>query len=204
MGLFDRLRHKEVSSPAAIDTDAVVDSILNPSSFSLLVFSGDHAESMHDFLSSCAYVPLRARRARGTPVSLHDALAGPRGPNNSIVMKALRSMPEITMLVDPEMVLSAGSEQKVAAFCAQHGTDAIGVLWERVSESAILTEVTGEGVKRRTWYERGQPLGAQLDPRPEVERSPDADGLRMALAACGLPVDELFAEADVTVLELRE
>ena len=75
--------------------------------------------------------------------------------------------------------------------------------WERVSETAILTEFTGAGVARRTWYQKGRAFDAQVDPRPELRKSADARGLRAALAACGIPVDRLFAEADVAVVEMH-
>ena len=119
-----------------------------------------------------------------------------------MVLKAYWSSPGLTVLIDSEMVISTNAETQLAAFCAKHGAAAVAAVWERVSETAILTEMTGTGVIRRTWYQQGRPFNSQLDPRPEVERSPDPHGLRVALAAWGAPVDDVFAERDVTVVEL--
>ena len=36
------------------------------------------------------------------------------------------------------------------------------------------TEFSGAGVARRTWYQEGRAFEAQVDPRPQLKKSPDA------------------------------
>lgn len=206
--LFTRARrewprgHRGVDGAGA-DTADVVEGIMDTSSFSIVAFRGDHGASMPDLLSACGYSQEREWKARGNPAGLSDAFHALAGRDDTVTLKAYWSSPEVTVLIDPEVVISSGLEEQLTAFCAHQGTSATVVMWERVSETAILTEMAGTGVVRRTWYQQGRPFDSQKDPRPELKKSPDARGLRAALAACGLPVGRLFADTDVTVLELR-
>jgi hypothetical protein len=204
MGWLDRLRGKPAPRPYRVDTAAVADSVLHPSSFSLVVFDGDHSAEIPDLLAACGYQILDRAATHGTPIDLMERLGAIRGPNRSIVSKAYWASPRVTVLVDPEMIVSSARDEQLINFCREHNTMAWAALWERVSETAILTEISGDGILRQTWYERGAPLATQLAPRAEVASSPDGAGLRAAMAACGVPVDDVFADVAVTVLELQE
>ena len=101
------------------------------------------------------------------------------------------------------MVIPGACDQQLAAFCAQHGTEALAAVWERASETAMLKEITGSGLARSTWFQHGRPYESQMEPRPEMQDHPDSRGLRAALASCGVPVERVFGESAVTILELR-
>jgi hypothetical protein len=203
MSWFGKKRRKESVDLSWIDGDAVADSILHPSSFSLIVFRGNLGGAMEALLTRCDYTILREGDARGDPVELGITLEQTDSPKN-VVLKAYWASPQMTVLIDPEMVVASGSDEQLAAFCADFGTPAVAAVWERVSSTAILTEIGTEGITRQTWYEQGHALNAQINPRDELAQSPDQHGLRMAMAAAGVDVDEVFAERDVVVLELRE
>jgi hypothetical protein len=215
MGLFDRFRGndertqpKQSSAQGSpkldIDPAAVADSILHPSSFSVVAFAGDHRMYIPGLLAECDYVLLRQGTGHGTPVGLRDALRPGPGTDRSIVLKAFWSSADMTVLIDPEMVLAFLNEDQIVAFCRERATRAVAAVWERVSESAILVEFDGSGKTRHTCYVGRVPEGDQREPRAEMVESPDQHGLRRALGACGFSEEQLFAEAEVTVLELKE
>ena len=202
MGLLGRFRRKEERAvPAGFAPEAVADSILHPSSFSLVVFHDDHAGQVPALLAACGYTVLHTGHVHGNPVQLHDALGEVR--DGSIVTKAYWSCPTMTVLIDPEMIVSSASEEQLAAFCRDQETKAVCAVWERVSEPAMLIEIDAAGVRRKTWHERGAHVEAS-DPRPEVAASPDDAGLKAGLAATGIDTDLLFSEAEATVVELQE
>jgi hypothetical protein len=204
MGWLDRLRRSPAQRPFQVDAAAAADSVLHPSSFSLVVFTSDQRDGIPGLLASCGYQILRQGAGSGGPVELMDSLAGVSGPDRNVVLKAYWASSNLTVLIDPEMIVSSAQDQQLVDFCRERGTTAWAALWERVSETAMLTEVAGDGVLRRTWYERGAPCGEQLDPRLEIAESPDGAGVRAAMAAAGVPPDQVFSNVDVTVLELQE
>ena len=203
MSWFRKSRRGDSGGAAAIRTENVVDSVMNPTSYSLVLFEGSHGAAIPSLLTECGYEIRRQGASVGTPVELMDGLRV-IGSDPSIVLKAFYSTPEVTVLVEPEMVLLALNRDQLEEFCRVNDTRCAAAVWERVSETAMLLEIDGSGLTHLTWYQSGSPVDDQVDPRPEVASEPDGQGVRAALEAAGWPVDLVFDPATVTVLEIQE
>ncbi|MGV8082307.1 MAG: hypothetical protein AB2L09_01545 [Coriobacteriia bacterium] len=204
MGLFDRFHGKQRESQEAIDVETVARELLEPSSFSFVVFDGDCQSDMPQLLEACGYKLLRAGTATGTPSYLHVNLGRVSGADPTVVLKAHRSTPAMTVLFDPEMLIPTLHERELADFCHSRSTSAKAALWEPLSETAALMEFTSEGICRQTWCQGGRPTDEQRNPHPEILSLPNDQGIRSALKAAGIAVDSLFSPAQVRVVELRE
>jgi hypothetical protein len=188
MGLLGRFHRKEEKlRPGGFSQEAVVDSVLHPSSFSFVVFRGECSGQLPALLAACRYTVLRAGRIHANPVELHDALG--KGGDRSIVLKAYRSCPDMTVLVDAELVVATACEAELAGFCREWATEAICAVWERISETAWLGEITAQGVQRKTWYEQGAPGQEQVDPG---RRSPTSRTTRASRRPFAQPASTLI------------
>lgn len=174
-----------------------------PPSFSLVFFDGDLTAQLPDLLEKCGYRILGTAQATGPLLALNAEMSDPQGPNNSIVFKGFFKAGNFTVLIEPEMVLFAASDQ-LSGFCEQYSTRAVAAIWERASESAGLVEYDNRGVTRQTWFSQGVPTGEQIDPHLHIVERPNSEGLKAALQELGIPVQQVFGQVDVAVLQLQE
>lgn len=204
MGFFGRFHTKQREGRESVDVESVARELLEPSSFSFIVFEGDHQEAIPDLLGRCGYELLRTGTAAGSPSHLHVHLGRISGADPAVVLKAYRSTPEMTVLLDPEMLIFTLYERELASFCNERSTRAKAALWEPLSETAVLLDFSSEGISRQTWCQGGHPSDDHRDPHPELLSLPNDDGIRAALESAGIAVSTLFSPAPVQVVELRE
>jgi hypothetical protein len=174
-----------------------------PGSFSLLIFSGDQMAQLDQFLANCNYQVLETSAVEGSPADIYAALPQPAGPRNSIVFKAAYSADGYTVLFDPEMVLGT-QKHTLTQFCSAHGGRVLCAIWERVSETVALVEVSKEGVVREAWYAAGKETQASRNPPAALTGSRNSTGLLKSLLDLGIPKDALNSSVKATRYKLQE
>jgi hypothetical protein len=174
-----------------------------PSSFSLVLFKGDVANDLPKLLENCRYKVLKSSAVKTNFPDLYANLPAPNGPKNALVSKAFCRLSGYTVLCEPEMVLFTNSKE-LARFCSEHSTEIIAAIWERVSETVSLTQISAAGVTRQTFYIAGKPEGEQKQPHKPIQDDPTNKGLLRALAELGVPLSELNGEVEATILSLQE
>src|SRR6202008_2036674 len=112
-----------------------------PTSFSMVLFRGDVSKDIPKLLETCQYKIVESSAARTNFPDLYAKLPPPSGPMNSIVSKAYCTINGCTVLCEPEMVFINYSKE-LAQFCSEHSTEAVVVIWERVSETAALSQIS--------------------------------------------------------------
>lgn len=112
----------------------------------------------------------------------------PSGPKNEIVSKLVYPIWSKTVLVEPEMVISAAHREQVASFCHDQGTSAIGIIWERFSETIVLDIHGPSGLVSSTTIIAGEPQEDSKSPNSELLASPSVHTLVGVIRGMGVSV----------------
>lgn len=214
MGFFNKLFGKK-EEPAqnrfeqvghSLDESRLVRMFERPPSFSLVAIPGDVRSELPDFLSACHYELRGTGSFSGPFEDLYEGLGNPARPDNTMVQKAWFLAAGHTILLDPEMVLIAATDE-LSQMAAKADGKVKAAIWERGSETVALAEIGPEGVIRQTWYCEGEATEEATiggGGHTELNESPDSTGLKAALASYGLHEGALFGDIDATVVELKE
>jgi hypothetical protein len=189
--------------PAHMDPERVKTFLERPASFSLLIFSGDQMARLHQFLDLCKYKILEENAVEGRPTDIYAALPEPTGPKNNIVFKAAYNANGYTVLFDPEMVL-ATDKDKLRQFCSAHGGRVVCAIWERVSETVAMVEISEAGVVGEAWYQTGKETQPPQNPPAALKGSRDANGLLNSLWESGIPKTVLNSPVKGRKYKLQE
>jgi len=189
--------------PTAMNPDRVKIFFERPISFSLVIFSGDQMTHLEGYLGRCKYQILEKETVEGLPADIYGGLPNPTGPQNSIVFKAAYSVYGYTVLLDPEMVLATDKDE-LRQFCSAHGARILCAIWERVSETAALVEVTEAGLVREAWYQAGKESQPPRNPPAALTGSRDSTGLLNSLWQLGIPKGVLSSRVKATRYKLQE
>ena len=182
-----------------LDRDRMLNMFDRETSFALVAIEGARGDEMPALLERAGY---RIRAKRHMRAWFNDVLGdiqSVRGPNNSIVDKAWYVAAGFTILLDPEMVIAAEPEE------LDYPGLVLAAIWERVSETVMLTEIRdGEPVRHTSYVQRAPNVqDEQINPHPAIVAEPSARGLREALSGY-LDVEDVFGEIDATIVELLE
>jgi hypothetical protein len=191
MGLWQRLFGKPQTSNAFWS---------RAPSFCFVVFQGDVRDALPSLFRRAGYTQVLAREGTGSFGEL-IAERSEAGADPETVLKAFFVTNGTTVLVDKEMVI-ATDEELLSLFCREQGTQAATALWERVSETVEMLEISAAGLTRRSACIQGQPDATQQEPRPELTARPDAQGLLAALNQAGFAPPPFEQRVEATVLTL--
>lgn len=188
----------ELPEPAAF--------LARDASVSLVVFRGEIEAPLHDWILHNGWrlverAPLRAPFAELYARVCHQRKIGPKAWE---VIKATYQVAGVTVLLDPEMVVLA-NEEGIMELCRRTSSIAIGAVWERVSRSVSIVELSSGGViHRSSWCGGEQDPTRELAPWPHVTGT-GTDDLVATLRASSFPVDAIFGRDLVaTALLLAE
>jgi hypothetical protein len=200
MGFFNRLFNTKQAG--ASDRERAMHS--RPESFSIIAIPGDAVPLIPNLLADCKYVPMSGGGFDGRFEELYEILrmATRNEGQHAFVKKAWYLADGHTVLVDPEMVLIVETEH-LKQLAKVNGGPVIAAIWERVSETVLLAEVSPAGEIRRSHYLAGESAEGNSNPHPEISAQPDHDGLKAALATYGLTA-ATFGQVEARVVELRE
>jgi hypothetical protein len=174
-------------------------------SLSLIVFRGAVEGALHDWLGRngwrlIASAPLRAGFEEISERSTHM-----RKTEEKVweVVKATYVVAGCTVLIDREMVVGT-RRVELAELCRVTGCpSAVSGIWERVSRTLDITEVTAAGAIRSAAWTAGV-RQADVDPWPHVTGSGPGEIVE-AFRLAGIPVDAIFGhDLAATMLLLAE
>jgi hypothetical protein len=200
---FGLRRRRGQTATGIVPTGTPADFWDRPVSFSLVLFVGDHLGAVPELLAKCGYQLLEQTTVTASPSEIYSDLPDPSGPQNTIVFKAAYSHDGFTVLMEPEMVLLTEPEPLIQ-FCVNRHTRLVCVLWERVTETAGLVEVTESGVSREAWYLAGSASQPPKNPPQALTSRPDATGLSNSLVDLGFPKALLTDEVSAARFKLKE
>jgi hypothetical protein len=186
-----------------VDPDTGWSFFERPVSFSLVIFSGDQVTHLDEYLGACKYQILEKETVEGLPTEIYAGLPAPTGPRNSVVFKAAYSADGYTVLFDPEMVL-ATQRGELGRFCSAHGARILCAIWERVSQTAALVEVSATGLVRDVWYQAGKETQPPQNPPAALTGSRDSTGLLNSLGELGVPKGVLNSPVKAMKYKLQE
>lgn len=194
------------ATPPASRTDMpLVDTstLARPASFSFVVFAGDVSSALPQLFSACKYSIDEQVSASGGVAELYEGIREVSGRDNSIVRKAVYFRDGFTVVLDPEMVLATNTEE-IRRFCAANKTCVVSLIWERVSETAQVLELTSTETLRDACYQEGSPVGTPKNAPKALAASPDARGLRESLVELHVPASVLEGHVSAVRYTLRE
>jgi hypothetical protein len=172
-------------------------------SFSLVFIPGDASAHMGPLMDGLGYATKRGTRMQARFADVWDFLLDTPSHERDVVRKAWYRTDKHTVLIDPEMVTHLQLDVWKQLAAMQGGTVVI-VIWERLSRTVLLAEVSDAGLMRRTSRVDDDPITTEeVNPHPEVVASADADGLRPALASMGIVVDAGWNSMLAEVLEMQ-
>ncbi|MFN7614398.1 MAG: hypothetical protein ACK5P8_04295, partial [Phycisphaerae bacterium] len=147
--------------------------------------------------------PTRGTRMQASFADVRDFLRDPPSHEPDVVRKAWYRTDKHTVLIDPEMATHLQLDVWKQLAAIQGGT-VVMVIWERMSRTVLLAEVSDAGLVRRTSRVDDDPITTEeVNPHPEVVASADADGLRPALASMGILVDAGWNSMLAEVIEMQ-
>lgn len=177
--------------------------LTRPDSFSLVAIRGQVADAIPAWLGKRGYKQLETREVRAPFAKLYPGLRQVAGPRRNIVMKAVYVVSGFTVLLDPEMVLSS-NRKALTELCATSQTTCFGAIWERNSQTVLLTQVDATGQRRFVVWTAGKQPAQPIEPWPELQGEGSVGALLQAMNAENLPLAELFGEVRATVWQLEE
>ena len=159
---------------------------------------------MPELLRSCKYTVVEAKPVSGPFGEVYDSIATPQGAANEIVSKVAYPIWKRTVLIDPEMVMSACHREEIAAFCRSKQTLAIGVIWERFSETIMLELHGQEGLQSSTTLIADVPQKGNMAPNLELLRDPTLQTLLRVIRQMGVSIEQLFGTVTGLKYKLEE
>jgi hypothetical protein len=172
-------------------------------SFSLVFIPGDASAHMGPLMDGLGYAPKRGTRMQASFADVWDFLLDTPSHEPDVVRKAWYRTDKHTVLIDPEMATHLQLDVWKQLAAIQGGT-VVMVIWERMSRTVLLAEVSDAGLVRRTSRVDDDPITTEeVNPHPEVVASADADGLRPALASMGILVDAGWNSMLAEVIEMQ-
>ena len=175
-----------------------------PGSFSFLIFEGDVREAIPEFLRSCEYTVVEATPVSGPFGEVYDSIATPQGTANEVVSKVAYPIWKRTVLIDPEMVMLSLNRKEIAAFCRSKQTRAIGVIWERFSETIMLELHGQEGLQSSTTLIADVPQEGNMAPNLVLLGDPTLETLLRVLRQMGVSIEQLFGTITGLKYKLEE
>jgi hypothetical protein len=173
------------------------------SSFSFVFFTGKHNNEIKDLLKELNYQLISEEVYTGAMANVYPKLEE-TAENNKVVKKGLVEIDNVTILVDPEMVICTNEDQLVE-FAKTNDTQILVAIWERYSQTRLLVEIDKEGVKSRTYAAPESAGQDNINPVKEVLESSSESGLVAVLKTRGLPFEKLMTnQISATALVLRE
>jgi len=180
-------------------------SVAGSSSFSLLVLEGAVTNKLENLLRKQEYKIVSRKSVEDRFLALCDSLESVE-EQRDIVRKAILTVKDYTILMDPEMVLFTNMEDDLRALSERLAIKVYSCLWERVSRTVVFLKIDRGGIVEKTMIVPGQKITDNVNPNRTIMKEPNCQGLIKAMSEAGLPVGEIFGPDTVqaTVLTLQE